>query len=234
MVTTLKQKIKTDIKNSTYRYYKDTDLYFKDYIYGDVYYTTLEEVVYKFLTSYGANLELDYFLGDLDLDQLVNDLYLHYIYTDKKFIQNYTGSTKRHRKNYIMTSLRNATKPLLVKQFKKNRDLIQMFDESEGCKNLHYISIHSNEGGLLEDLSYKLWEDEKSKKDGIEIQTGLLAKNFRFLNPLQRRIVYLTTKNRSYSDIANILKIDHDKVRKILYCATEKLKARHSFNRRSA
>jgi len=234
MNKTLKQQVKADIKSSTYSYYENTDLCFQDYVYGDIYYVTLEDVIYRFLTTYDTDLEFDYMLGNIDVDPLVNALYLHFIRTDKKFKQNYEGSTERHRKNYIMTSLRNATEPLLVKQFKENEVIAKEFYEFNDFKKFNYISIYSKEGSFLEDLSYYIWEKEKSKKDDIEIQIDMLAEIFRFLNPLQRKVVYMVLKNREYSEIASRLQIDQDKVRKILYFATEKLKARHSFKRRSA
>jgi len=234
MNKTLKQQVKADIKSSTYSYYENTDLCFQDYIYGDRWYVTLEDVVYRFLTTYDTGLEFDYMLGNIDVDQLVNALYLHFIRTDKKFKQNYEGSTERRRKNYIMISLRNATEPLLVKQVKENEVIAKEFYEFNDFKKFNYISIYSKEGSFLEDLSYYIWEKEKSKKDDIEIQIDMLAEIFRFLNPLQRKVVYMVLKNREYSEIASRLQIDQDKVRKILYFATEKLKARHSFKRRSA
>ena len=83
----------------------------------------------------------------------------------------------------------------------------------------------------MEDLSYKIWEKEKFKKDEIEIQIGKLANIFKFLNPLQRKVVYLVVKKKSYSEIASILQIEQGKIRKIIYSATEKLKARHNLKR---
>ena len=230
MSQTLKQQIKTDIKNSTYSYYKNTDPYFCDFIYGDPYYVTLEDVIYRYLTT-DTSLELDYTLGNVDIDLLVNDLYLHYIKTDKKFIQNYAGSNERHRKNYMMISLRNATEPLLIKQFKENEIISQEFDELNNYTDFHYISIYSQDGRFLEDLSYNLWEKEKAENNEIKIQIGKLAEIYKYLNPLQRKVVYWVLKNKTHSEIASILQIDQDKIRKIIYSSTEKLKDRDSLNR---
>ena len=231
MNETLKQQIKTDIRNNTYNYYKNVDLYFQDYIYGDTYYVTLEDVIFRFLTTNEISLEFDFTIGNIDIDLLVNDLYLHFITADKKFIQNYAGNSERYRKNYIMKALKNATRPLLIKQLKENEVIAQEFNEFNNFKNLNYISIYSQDGSLLEDISYKIWEKEKSKKDEIEIQISHLADIFRFLNPLQRKVVSLVIKNKSYSEIAGILGVDQGKIRKIIYSATEKMKIRHSLKR---
>lgn len=233
MNKTLKQQIKSEIKSNTYRYYKNTERCFSDYIYGDIYYVTLEDVIYRFLTT-DESLEFDYALGNIDLDQLVNDLYLHFIITDKKFNQSHAGSSERHKKNYIMKSLKNVTEPLLIKQLKENEVVIQELDEVSSFKDWHYISIYSQEGRLLEDLSYKMWEKEKSEKDEIQIQISQLAEIFRFLNPMERKVVYLVLKNKTFREIADLLKIDQGKVRKIIYYSTEKLKDRHSLKRRCA
>ena len=224
MNKTLKQQIRAEIKSNTYCYYKNTERCFSDYIYGDSYYVTLEDVVYRFLTI-DESLVFDYKLGNIDFVQLVNDLYYHFIITDKKFNKNYAGGSERHRKNYIMKSMKNATEPLLIKQLKENEVITMELEELNQFKDLHYISIYSREGGLLEDLSYDFWQKEKSKKDEIEIQLVQLCKIVRFLNPLQRKVVYLVINNKNHSEIANILEIEHDKVRQILYFATEKLKA---------
>ena len=232
---TLKNKIEKAISNSTYTYYKNTNLYFRDYIYGDRYYVTLADVIYRFLTVNALDWDFEYvILGNIDIDLLVNDLYLHYIKADKKCSENYASSSQRFQKNYIMIALRNATCPLLKKQFKQFEVIAQDIEELNSCKKLHYISIYSQDGRLLEDLSYNFWEKEKSKKDDIEIKTSQLAEIFKILDPLQRKVVYLVTKNKTYSDIANILQVEQDKVRKILYSATKKLKNEHNRKRLSA
>ena len=231
MSKTLKQQIKADIKNSTYHYYKNTDLCFCDYIYGDKYYVTLEDVIYRFLTRDDANLEFDYTVGNIDLDLLVNDLYYRFIITDKKFAQKYAETSERHRKNYIIKALKNDTEPLLIKQLKENEGVVQEFHELDNFKDLHYVSIYSQEGRLLEDLSYKIWEKEKSKKEDREVQISQLDEIYKVLNPLERRVVDLVIKNKTYSEIASLLQIDPGKIRKIIYFSTEKLKARHSLKR---
>ena len=232
IMITIKEQIKRDIRNSTYTYYKNTDLNFRDYIYGDKYYVTLADVIYRYLTTNNSDWDWEYtMLGNIDIDLLVNNLYLHYIRADKMFSNNYAGKDERHRKNYIMKALRNATEPLLVKQLKDNEVVAQELTELNNFKNLHYISIYSQEGGLLEDLSYKIWEKEKSKNDETEDQINQLAKIFKYLNPLERKVIYLVIKNKTYSQIAGYLQIDQDRIRKIIYIATEKLKARHSLKR---
>ena len=230
MNLTRKQEIQANIKSSTYHYYKNTEVYFKDYIYGDRFYVTLEDVIYRFLVS-DTNLEFEYTVGNIDIDFLVNDLYYHFIKTNKKFSEKNISSTERYRKNYIMKSLRNATEPLLIKQLKNEEVISQELDEFNNFKDLHYISIYTRDGGLLEDLSYKLWEKEKSEKEDRSIQINLLAEIFKYLNPLERKVVYLVLKNKTYKEIACILQVDQDKVRKIIYSSTGKLKVRHSFKR---
>lgn len=234
MVTSLKKKIKNDIKNSTYIYYKDTDIYFCDYIYGDQYYVTLEDVIYRYITTYDVDWEFEYTLENIDIDQLVNDLYLHYIKSDKMFSNNYAGKSERYRKNYIMKSLRNATEPLLIKQFKENKIIAQELQELNNPKNFHYISIYAQEGRLLEDISYKQWKNEKSESSDITIKREQLEKIFTTLNPMERKVVYLIIKNRSHEDIAKILNIEQADIRKFLYFAKEKLKEQYNWKRLSA
>jgi len=46
---TLKEEIQKDITCCTYRYFQAVDLFFRDYIYGDPYYTCLADVVKRYV-----------------------------------------------------------------------------------------------------------------------------------------------------------------------------------------
>ena len=216
---TIKEQIKRDIRNSTYTYYKNTDLNFRDYIYGDKYYVTLPDVIYRYLTTNNSDWDWEYtMLGNIDIDLLVNNLYLHYIRADKMFSNNYAGDNKRHRKNYIMIALRNATEPLLKKQLESHNIIVQELNALNNLK-FNYISIYAQNGRLLEDLSYRQWENEKTEKHDTENKRELLLAILDVLTPFERKVVCLIMENKSYSQIAGILDVKPVRIRKIRKCS---------------
>jgi len=81
---------------------------------------------------------------------------------------------------------------------------------------------------FAEDISYKIWKKEQSKIDEIEKQTNQLTKISKSLNERERKVVDMLLENNTYGQIAHYLEIDQGEIRKIVYFASEKLKARHS------
>ncbi|MHB9069646.1 MAG: sigma factor-like helix-turn-helix DNA-binding protein [Sedimentisphaerales bacterium] len=230
MRKTLKQIISETIRRSTYTYYKGTGYIFKDYIFGDRYYVTLKDVIYRFLTTTDVECDYEYVIfRNIDIDLLVNELYLHYIRADKNFLKKYAKSSERYKKNYIMKALKNATEPLLKKQLKENEII---FQELNNFKEFHYVSIYAQ--NLLEDLSYKKWNEEISEKKDTVIKIKLLADIFQILNSLEKKVVYLVVKNKTHPEISKILNIKQGRVRKIIYSATVKLKSRNELKKMSA
>ena len=223
MRTTLKQGIRTEIKNLTYEHCKNLDFCFRDFIYGDEYYITLEDVIYRFLTD-SPGSEFNYTFGNIDIIVLVSDLLACFIKTDIRFKQKYSQHSERHRKNYIMKALLNASKPLLIKQLKENEVIAQDLNDLNRFKELRCISIYNQDGKLLEDLSYKRWQKHKNEQDIYRMQKKHLYETAYCLNSDEQRIVYLVLENKTYSEIAAILDVDHGKIRKVLYSAKEKLK----------
>ena len=74
-----------------------------------------------------------------------------------------------NEKESIIYDLENARKMVerqrkSIKQLKENEVIAQEFYEFKDFKDLNYISIYSQDGRFMEDLSYKIWEKEKSKK----------------------------------------------------------------------
>jgi RNA polymerase sigma factor (sigma-70 family) len=221
----IKEEISQDIIKSTYCYFRNNDLYFRDYVYGDPFYITLEDVIYKYLVTNKYDWDMDYrILGSIDTVRLVSRLYEVFIRADTFSRRKKKTCSERYRKNYIMKCLRRATFRLLQEQFDEQQltseDLYHLHNYK---KKFRYLSIYSQDGKFLEDLSYKRWKEKLTENEEIESMRTKLDSILDILDDTEKCVIEMVMKNRSHSEIAEQLRVEHDKVRKLLFYAKKKL-----------
>ena len=225
MRLSIKQRIQQDIKISTYRYFKNTDMIFCDFIYGDKFYATLNDVVYWYFVTKDLDWELEYnMLAVIDTVELVSRLYEKFIKADIYYQQKYSEKDFRHRKNYIIKSLQRATPPLLDKQFDEHSRCAQELKRLRFPKKFHYYSLDSDDGNFIEYLSWKDWEKSADKEKDLDIKRVRLEHIKHVLNNTEKTVVNMVLENKPYEEISKELKLQQDRIRKILFSAKKKLR----------
>jgi DNA-binding CsgD family transcriptional regulator len=224
---TLKQSIQKDIHSSTYVYFKNVDLFFRDYIYGDPYYVCLDDAIYRYLVGNSLSKDLDStMLGIIDFVQLVSRLYEVFIRADRFFRSRYSGKD-RDRKNYLMVSLRKATGRLLDQQVNTRNFVYQDTEDLGGPGEFRYVSLFCKDGGLIEDISWRLWKTEQADIRETDFQRQHLDACVGVLNDKERAVVDWLIEGRSNPEICSRLHIEPENLRKIVYAATRKLQKRY-------
>jgi RNA polymerase sigma factor (sigma-70 family) len=224
---TLKTSIQNDIHSSTFRYFQNVDLFFRDFIYGDPYYVCLVDIIYRYLVENSLSWELDSrMLGIIDLVHLVSRLYEVFIKADRFFRSRYSGN-ERDRKNYVMVSLRKATGRLLDQQVNTRNVLCQELEDLRDPGEFRYVSLFCKDGGLIEDLSWRLWKTEQADSRETDIQRQHLDACVGVLNNKERAVVDLLIEGWSNPEICSQLHIEPENLRKIVYAATRKLQKRY-------
>lgn len=227
MKRSIKKQIEHDIFKETWRYFRFTDLYFTDYVYGDPYYQgTLKDVVCSYVVKSDLNWgNMHKVTGIIDVVELVTDLYQVFIKADTYFRNQYCEATERNRKNYLMKSLRNATPRLLDQQLDNHNRICQDLEELKnrsGC----YFSLDSQDGRLLEDISLKQWQDERDVLRERERCYDRLHEVSGILNNREKAIISLLLKDYSQTEIAEMLNLNKDSIRKFVYSAKKKMRER--------
>lgn len=224
MKRSIKKQIEHDIFKETWRYFSFTDLYFRDYVYGDPYYQgTLKDVIYSYVVKSDLNWgNMHKVTGIIDVVELVTDLYEVFIKADTYFRNQYCRATERERKNYLMKSLRNVTPRLLDQQLDNHNRICQELDELKNS-SCCYFSLDSQNGRLLEDISLNQWQNERDKNREIEFRLGRLQKLSGCLNDKEQSVINLLIKNYSYQEIADMLNLNWNSIKRIVYSAKNKI-----------
>jgi DNA-directed RNA polymerase specialized sigma24 family protein len=224
---TLKQSIQNDIHSSTYAYFRNVDLYFRDFIYGDPFYVCLVDVIYRYLFENTISWELDYtMVGIIDMVELVSGLYGKYIKADRYFRSRHSGND-RDRKNYLMVSLRKATGRLLQQQYDTHHLLCQDIDNIDLHPEFRFISLFSRDGQLMDDLSWQRWKMDQADAKDTEYQRQQLDVCIGVLNDMERSVINLLLDGRSNPEICSRLHLEPGALRKVVYSAKQKLQKRH-------
>jgi len=220
----LKQRIQEDVKRSTYRYFKDLDTIFCDYIYGDHYYITLEDVLYHYLVKRDLDWGCEFTLEAIDLVELVSRLYAVFIKADTYYRKTHSADRFRHRKNYIMKALRRATGALVDEQYKRQSLNAQELYSVNHPSSVRYVSLDSDGGRLLEDLSWRGWRGRMDSRKDLDFKRAKLESVVGVLNQTERNVVKLVLENRPYAEISSELNLQQDRIRKVLFSAKKKLR----------
>jgi RNA polymerase sigma factor (sigma-70 family) len=227
MKRSVKEQIANDIRSGTWRYFQNTEMYFCDYIFGDPYYVTLKDVVYRYI----CDSELDWVVmhgmtGIIDVVELVTRLYEVFIKVDTYFRRQYPAAPERGRKNYLMKCLRKATPRLLQEQLDCHSRICQDINELQD-NGFQYISLFCHDGRLIEEISLKRWNEDQAKSMEQDRRWEKLKEASENLNPLERSVIALLLTDCPYREIAERLHLQKDSVRKIIYSAKIKMRDRH-------
>lgn len=224
------RQIQIEINRAIRDYFKQCDLIFRDYIYGDPYYQTLTDLSYSFLNRWGMGYSIDCQpLGMIDIVQVVSELYAVFIKADKKCKNKKTALSDRHRKNYIHKALRNATWRKLKKQYKRyiiftdNQEDLETTLQSN-LKRFRYVSLDVYEDDSLADqLSYDRWvSDTEAFRDG-EAKKDAIREMMTILNSVEIEVIDLALDGFIYAEMAGKMNLTTEQIGKIFYRAKTKL-----------
>jgi hypothetical protein len=222
---TLKEEIQKDITCGTYLYFQSVDLYFRDYIFGDPYYTGLSDVVYRYVFLHNLDWAIDHRItGIIDLVELVSRLYEVFIKADILFRRR-NSDINRERKNYLMKVLRKATGRLLDEQYNKHYLLCQDLDD-QGSSEYRFVSIYSHDGQILDQVSWHRWREEQAATQENDLREQRLGVHMDVLNDQERSVITLLLDGKSKLEICEALHIDRSKLRKVAYSVKTKFRSR--------
>lgn len=222
---TLKEEIQKDITGCTLRYFHTVDLYFRDFVYGDTYYTCLPDVVERYILVNNLDWAIDHRItGIIDLVEVVSRLYEVFIKADIYF-QRHNSDNGRERKNYLMKSLRKATGRLLDEQYNKHNLLCQDLEDQEtsGCR---FVSIYAHEGQVLDRISWSRWREDQGAIHENDLRRQRLEVHMNTLNDQEKTVIELLLEGKSRNEICEAMQIDCKRLRKVTYSLKTKFRNR--------
>jgi hypothetical protein len=222
---TLKEEIQKDITCCTYRYFQAVDLYFRDYIYGDPYYTGLADVVVRYVLLNNLDWAIDHRItGIIDLVELVSRHYEVFIKADIYFRRR-NSDIGRERKNYLMKSLRKATGRLLDEQYNKHNLLCQDLEDQE-ASGYKFVSIYAHEGQVLDRVSWNRWREDQAKVKNNSLIRQRIEVHMNVLNDQEKTVIELLLDGKSRTEICEAMQIDCKRLRKVTYSLKTKIRNR--------
>lgn len=226
------EEIRMDITRSTYDYFKNHDRDFINFIYGDRYYQTLENIIYLFLNKYAMGIISH---DKIHVYKLVSDLYTVYTKLNNYLKDNNKIQTERHKKNYIHRVLRKKALKFLFQQnlFEENNKKQSDIDKvrSDNLSRLRCTTLYGyDEDRYVEEGSYKKWKERKDELRDIIVKKNIIRSMYPILNETEKRVIILTLKKLEFYQMAKILGLSNDQIRKIFHRAKNKLVKKHKNN----